>query len=364
MANFESHRDLGSTFLVFAGGLLVWSAWSPAADAQQQVQGFALERFYPSAPGGGWFVMDDLALRGGLGGAVALTTDYARDPLRVTDGTTHLPVVSDQAFTSFSFAATYDRWRLYLDVAMPLTVRGQSGVVGAYQFTAPYVELGSHPDTLTDARIGVDGRLLGGPAGPFRLGASAQLLVPEGSIEGSRADYTTDGTFRAMLRVLFAGDLAPFTYAGQLGVHVRPLDDAPSPGSPQGSELYFGAAAGVRQRVGSSAALVVGPEVYGQSAFRSFFGKDSTGVEGLLSARMEGTADDGGQVRVKLGVGPGLDPHFGTPAWRVVVGVELFDHGTDRDGDGVTDSKDACPDTPGVRTKDPKTNGCPAPVGP
>jgi outer membrane protein OmpA-like peptidoglycan-associated protein len=31
----------------------------------------------------------------------------------------------------------------------------------------------------------------------------------------------------------------------------------------------------------------------------------------------------------------------------------------DRDKDGVVDSEDACPDTPGVKTDDPKTNGCP-----
>ena len=31
----------------------------------------------------------------------------------------------------------------------------------------------------------------------------------------------------------------------------------------------------------------------------------------------------------------------------------------DRDKDGVPDNVDACPDTPGVKTNEPKTNGCP-----
>src|SRR3712207_8451842 len=31
----------------------------------------------------------------------------------------------------------------------------------------------------------------------------------------------------------------------------------------------------------------------------------------------------------------------------------------DRDGDGVLDPNDACPDQPGEKTEDPKTNGCP-----
>jgi outer membrane protein OmpA-like peptidoglycan-associated protein len=37
---------------------------------------------------------------------------------------------------------------------------------------------------------------------------------------------------------------------------------------------------------------------------------------------------------------------------------------SDRDEDGVYDDEDACPDVRGVRTDDPKTNGCPPPEGP
>jgi OOP family OmpA-OmpF porin len=355
MRSFDVRPALG-----FGAVLLAVSGVASQAQAQQQTQGFAVERLYPSAPGGGWFVMDDLSLRGGLGGDMQLTGGYAYKPLRVTDGTTHLPVVQDEASTDVGFAATYDRWRLYLNLDVPVLIQGQGGIVGGYQLTAPSVDPGSHPDSLSDARVGVDGRLVGAPGSPFRLGAGAQLFVPE----GSRADYDSDGTVRAMLRVLFAGDVGTWSYAGQLGVHIRPLDDAPAPGSPRGSELLFGVAAGPRLMVGSRTALVVGPEVFGQTAFRSFFGKDTTGLEGLLSARMEGTADDGGQLRVKLGLGAGLDQHFGAPEWRIVLAVELFDHSTDRDHDGVTDSKDACPDVPGIKTKDPKTNGCPADTAP
>ena len=42
------------------------------------------------------------------------------------------------------------------------------------------------------------------------------------------------------------------------------------------------------------------------------------------------------------------DPNDGCPAV------------SDRDGDGIPDDEDACPDVAGVRTTDPKTNGCPA----
>ena len=314
--------------IVFA----VSTAWAPVAGAQQTPQGFALERFYSSAPGGGWLVMDSLDMHGGLGGAVSFTTGYAHDPLRVTDGVNHLSVVADQAFAEIGMAATYDRFRLYLNLDSPLVVQGQSGAVGGYQYLAPGVDPGSNPDTISDARFGFDARFLGEPGGPFRLGAGAQLIVSSGNrgdyASNVPADYLTDGTFRGFGRVLFAGDIGRLAYAGQLGVHIRPLDDSPAPGSPEGSELVFGVAAGPRLPVGrdARAAFVLGPEIYGETAFRSFLGRETTGLEALLSGRFEGTGEDGPQLRVKLGAGGGLNPHFGAPEWRMVFGIELFDH--------------------------------------
>jgi OOP family OmpA-OmpF porin len=360
--------ELRAFLLLFAFAVLGSSA--RRADAQQQAQGFAVDRLYLSGPGGGWFVMDNLDLRGGLGGEVSLTTGYAHDPLRVqtSSGSEKLTVVSDLAMADIGFAATYDRFRLYLNLDWPLDVSGNGGVVGNYQFTAPNagqpftpsgVNPSTAPDAFADVRLGFDARILGAPRSSFRLGAGAQLLVP--SPNTNRSEYVTDTTFRGMLRLLFAGDVGMFGYAGQLGVHIRPLDDAPVPGSPQGSELLFGIAAGPRFALDKAGkfSLVVGPEVYGETAFRDFFGS-ATGLEGLMTGRVEGMADDGSQIRVKLGAGAGLDAKFGAPEWRMVLAIELFDHHGDRDHDGVSDGKDACPDTPGVKTKDPRTNGCPS----
>ena len=310
----------------FLAGMI---ASTSRAEAQQQTQGFAVERFYPSAPGGGWFVMDDLDMRGGIGGAIALTGGYAYNPLVVTDGHTRVGVVTDQAFADLAAAITYDRYRLYVGFSHPMVISGTGGTVGAYSFTAPYVDAGKNPDLITDVRIGYDVRLLGLSRSPFRLGIGAQLWIPN----GYRPDYDTDDTFRAMLRVLFAGDVGMYTYAAQVGWHIRSLDDSPTPGSPQGSELLFGAAGGPRFPVTctGSTVLVVGPEIFGETALQSFFGSTATGLEALLTGRLEGTAGDGGQLRVKVGAGGGLSAHFGAPEWRAVVGIELFDHNTSRE---------------------------------
>ena len=355
----SSQKSLGRVARFVLLSILV-AAWESPAEAQQQPQGFAVERLYQAAPGAGWVVMDDLTMHGGLGGVMAMSVGYAHNPLQVAtrDGSQRLTLVSDQAFTDFGFAITRGPWRFYLNLDAPLAITGQSGNVGAYQLTAPSVDPGSRPDTLSDARIGVDTRLLGDAKSSFRLGVGAQLIAPT----GDRADYDTDGTFRAMLRILFAGDVGSrLTYAGQLGIHVRPLDDSPAPGSPQGSELLFGLAGGPKIALdrSSKTIVVVGPELYGETAFSSFMGTTTTGLEGLLTGRVEGTADDGVQFRVKLGAGGGIDPNFGAPEWRMVFGLEVFDHSNDRDDDHLSDGKDACADTPGVTGNEPKIKGCP-----
>jgi hypothetical protein len=292
------------------------------AEAQPTAAGFAVDRLYQSAPGAGWLVMDALDMHGGFGGVVALTTSYAQDPVKLQRGSQTLPVIENESLLDFGFAATYDRFRLYLNLDAPLVIAGQSGALGGLRFAAPSVNLSKTPDSLADARLGFDARLVGRSDSTFRLGVGAQLLLPS----GKQAEYDSDGTYRAMLRVLAAGDDGYLTYAAQLGLHVRPVDEPEIPGSPRGSELLFGVATGARLPVGPAPkmAVIVGPEVYGETAFESFFGQATTGMEALLSGRVEAMTDDGPQVRVKLAAGGGLLQNFGAPEWRAVVGVELF----------------------------------------
>ena len=203
---------------------------------------------------------------------------------------------------------------------MPLLVNGTSGVLGPYQFTAPSVSLGTNPDTISDPRIGLDVRLAGRPGTALRLGAGAQLYFPS----GSRSDYVTDARYRAMFRFLAAGDAGAYTYAGQLGVHVRPLNDAPVPGSPNGSEFLYGISGGRKFAAANGWAIIAGPEIFGETAFYQFFSGE-TGTEALLTGRLE-SEHPGRNLRLKLGLGHALEQNFGAAQWRIVFGVELFGH--------------------------------------
>jgi hypothetical protein len=163
-------------------------------------------------------------------------------------------------------------------------------------------------------------RLLGTRESLLRLGAGAQLIFPS----GSRADYVTDARYRAMFRFLAAGDAGAYTYAGQLGVHVRPLNDAPVPGSPNGSEFLYGISGGRKFPGPPGWVVIAGPEIYGQTAFHSFFSGE-TGTEALLTGRLESN-HSGRNLRLKLGLGHALQQNFGAAQWRIVFGVELFGH--------------------------------------
>jgi hypothetical protein len=303
-------------------GMAATSAAAGHAQAQQTAKGFAVERLYPSPAGSPWIVMDDLGMEHGLGGALSLTAGYARDPYRIGGGMERLAVVSNEAFASFGLAITYDRWRLYLDVSAPLVIEGNSGTIGAITFSPHALTLGSNPDTLSDPRLGIEARILGEAASSFRLGLAAELIAPNGNV----ADYDTDGTFRGMIRALVAGDRGKLSYAGQLGVHVRPLDDPATPGRPQGSELLFGAGGCYRiaERSGGAAAWSASAEIYGATAFASFLQSTTTALEGLVGARLDARLDDRRQLRIKLAAGPGLDQHFGAPEWRVVLAIETL----------------------------------------
>jgi hypothetical protein len=266
--------------------------------------------------------MDDLNVDGGLGGAIDLTSGYARNPLVVpsSDGVQGFALVSDEAFVNIGAAVTYDRYRLYLNLPIPYLVAGTSGMFGPYQLNAPAVTAGTNPDTIADPRLGFDARLFGQPGSSVRLGAGAQLILPS----GARDDYISDARYRAMFRFLAAGDFGSWSYAGQLGVHVRPLVDTLVPGGPDGSEFLFGASGGRKMTLNSGWALIAGPEIFGATAFRAFF-SGATAVEGLMTARFE-RSGHGRNLRIKMGVGHGLVEHFGAPRWRVLVGVELFGH--------------------------------------
>ena len=329
-----------------------------AASAQPKAEGFALNRYEPSDRGSDWFANESLDLRGHLRGAAGLVLDYGHKPLVIydLDGDERSTIVENQLFGHVGGAIVLsDMIRVGLDLPVALWQSGDGGSTATQTFES------SNATTLGDARLSGNVRLLGQYREPFTLAAGLWLHVPT----GSRDAFTGDGNVRVHPQLMAAGDVGMFTYAARAGVNVRGNSDDFA-GSPTGTEVAFAGAAGVRLLEGK---ITLGPEFFGSTVVTdadAFFKRRTSPFEVVFGGHFQAAK----QIKVGVGVGPGMTRAFGTPQLRMLAGVEWVEPApekkappppADRDGDGIYDREDACPDVPGVRTDDPKTNGCPPP---
>lgn len=334
-----------------SGVCLALSVTAPL-QAQSQVDGFALNRFEPSERGSDWFAAESLDFRGHPRFAVGIVQDYAHDPLVFyrPNGDEGASIVGDQLFAHLGASVILaHRLRLALNLPIALAQTGDDAQWGGQRISS------DNDTAIGDMRFGLDLRLFGEYREPVSLALGAQVFVPT----GSQDSYTGDGAARVTPRLMVAGELSPFVYASHVGVTYRGNDDAFA-GAVRGSEITFAAAAGVRVLDGR---LVIGPEAFGSTVVGeddAFFARRTTPLEVLFGAH--------GLVarawRLGGGIGPGLTRALGTPELRALLSLEWHEPletraPSDRDRDQILDGEDACPDVPGVRTADARTNGCP-----
>ena len=329
----------------------------------QQAPGFALNRFEPSERGSEWFVADTLDLRGSFRPALGVVGDYGYKPyvLRNRDDSENTRIVSGQLFVHVGGSLVlFDRLRI--GASIPLAIAQQGSTTGGV--VAGQRVVGSTSGGFGDLRLAADLRLLGTYGDAFTLALGGRVWAPT----GDASKLLGDDKVRIGPRLAAAGDIGAFAYALSVGANYR-ANDATFAGHPTGNEVNFGAALGVRAL---EKKLLIGPEVWGTTIVSDsdgFFGKRTTPLALLGSAHY--TAGD---FRFGLGAGPGLSHAAGTAAFRGLLSFEWvpsYDDApppppppaapppADRDGDGVPDTADACPDVAGPRTDDPKTNGCP-----
>jgi outer membrane protein OmpA-like peptidoglycan-associated protein len=354
VSSTSSHHRSSSPFSRFARacGLVSASLTLLAGNARADAPGFAINRFNPAERGSDWFVVESLDLRGQLRPSVGLGSDFSYRSLVVyrPDGEVRRSIIRNSVVlhTGGSLVLS-DRVRFGLDIPVALYQDGKGGVFNGETYRAP------RETDLGDARLGADFRLFGKYEDAFTLAAGAQLFLPT----GTRAAYTGDETFRLNPRLMAAGRVGPLVYGGSMAFAIRAHDQTLA-GTELGSEWLFDAAAGVKVADDN---LVIGPELYGSTIISGdgAFKTRNTPVEGLLGAHYTFLED----FRLGTGIGNGWTRGYGSPVFRWVASLEWVPHYVeaprDRDRDGIPDNVDACPDTPGIPSNDPATNGCPPP---
>jgi OmpA-OmpF porin, OOP family len=328
------------------------AAWSGPAQAQT-TPGLALDRFEPSETGSEWFVNDTLDIRGTFRPSIGVVADYGYKPyiLLNPDGSENTSVVTDQFFLHVGGSLVIlDRLRLGASLPIAVTQDGSAtgGVVDGQRI------VGDGGSGVGDFRVAADLRLIGNYGDAFTLGFGGRLWFPTGNAQ----KLLGDGDFRGGPHLAMSGDVGALAYAASVGVIYRE-DNQPFAGHLTGTEADFDAALGVRT---ADRKLLIGPEFFGSTVVAksdAVFGARTTPLAILGSLHV--TAGD---FRFGLGAGPGLSHAAGTAEFRALASIEVVPRvqpppPPDRDGDGIPDDQDACPDVQGIRTDDPRTNGCP-----
>lgn len=274
----------------------------------QTVSGFADDRFEPAGADSAWMNLESLQFQGHLRPVVAFTGDWAWKPLVVYDAQGHAqsPLVRDQVFGHLDAALMlWDRFRADVNVPFVLVNSGDGTQIGAARYTAP------DGAALGDLRLGVDGVVYRRPDGLFVGAAGLQLFVPTGRTQA----FSSDGGVRFWPRLSVAGERGAFAWAARLGIQVRPSDGCRCNLAP-GTELDGGLAGGWHPRP----QWLVGPELIwshsiasGASALHS-----GTPLELMVGGHYTATPE----WRFTVGVGHGLTNGAGTPAFRLIGGVQ------------------------------------------
>jgi OmpA-OmpF porin, OOP family len=322
-------------------------AFEESAQAQPTATGFSANRFEPSERGSDWFASESLDLRGTVRPAVGVVADYHAPPL-ATFGDPQKKIVSSMlAFHLGAALNIVGRFRLAVSLPLVASADGQTPTRQPGD-TQPFYAAPSGGG-LGDLRFGADVRVGGRYGDPFTVAIGMRAWAPT----GSESAYTGDGKWRVATHLAFAGDISAFVYAAKIGYGYR-AREAVFAGSPfGGNEAFFSVAMGLRVL---DKKLVVGPEAFGRTWVDDRFAKRTTPIEALLGAHYSILPF----LRVGAGVGTGLTNAYGAPDIRGLFNLEFFAEAhDDRDGDGILDDDDACPDVKGKPSRDPAKNGCP-----
>jgi outer membrane protein OmpA-like peptidoglycan-associated protein len=325
---------------------------SSALAQQTKVQGFALDAFDPSVPVDAFFGVPSPAIGGHLEVRGTAMFDFSSHPFNyrnnITGMTTH--VVGSQGLLRVDASlALWDRLLVSVDVPFALVNSGSDPKDPKFDFHPP-----SGP-AMGDVRVGLRGRIWGEFRDPFQIGVSANLYAPS----GSAAAYMGEGHVRGAFQLLLGGRAGGFVWSAAGGTTLR-ATEAPLATFGGGVGWVFG-----------DDRVQIGPEAYGSVAiggprhalpFTNLGSPAEIEILGGARVRLVG----GLYLGAAAGTGPiaAIDsPAFrflGSISWAPIPAAPSRAAGFgDRDGDGIADDVDACPDVPGELQSDPAKDGCP-----
>ena len=333
---------------------LAVAAGSLAAPSHARAEGFQLERYEPTPAGTPFVAVASPWYSSTRRWAAGLTLDYGHNVLL-------------GGFFRPGFARTVSivEHQLvgHLDVAVSFLDRVQlSGTLPVVLLERGTPAFGTAPigrAAVGDPRFGVLVRLWHQPErDKVSLHAGGDIWIPV----GNSALHAGDATAHGRLHLVASGFIGRhLRWSGDGGVLIRAQQTLGfGPANSAASELQLAVAAGwtdLGRRVHVGPELVFASALVGPQAFRRY----GTSLELLLGAQYVIRQ----LVQVGAALGTGLVTELGTPDVRAIVRLAYAPTRAprprviDRDGDGVADDFDACPDAAGPTSANPRASGCP-----
>lgn len=348
------------TFLTRTSLCLLFGALCVSSSAQAQPkQGFELNRYQPTAAGEWSFAVDHPWYSSTRYFAAGVTLNYAHAPLVAGSQEVDGVFRETQSLIDHHFIAHVDLAGSFLDrvlitASLPIVLASSGD---------PAFAAGS---SIGDPRIGAKVRLYGQPyQSAFSASLGLDVWVPLRAITDDLDVTSSDQAVRLLPKLILGGVWKKLLWSGTLGFLAR--SEAVTV-APSGFASTLGRAASEIQ-IGLSGAyydevrrFAVGPEVLlttaatGEDSFSRF----GTSLEMLLA----GHYNIKNMIQTGLALGAGFVRQPGTPDFRALFRLAyapLPERKNDRDGDGILDAEDACPDVKGIRTGIAATHGCPPP---
>ncbi|MSP61610.1 MAG: OmpA family protein [Myxococcales bacterium] len=348
----------GTTIALCAAATILFAGGEAGAQMPVDKPGIALERFLPPPGTGRLFAVPTARTLDLLNFSIGLTFDYARAPLRIPppdvggDGT---DIIGNQVTGQLLLALGLGR--VEVGLGLPVSIF-QNGSTTPY--TPPLLSAFAIGDLRFDAKL----RLT-----PERWPFAAAVDVIASFPSGGSASYTGEAGLGFAGRVVIDYRIGPVTLAANAGYRYRTVPT-------RLANLYLAdeiLAGGGAQLALIADKLDLFAEAWGSFGVRGdpdgrvnpqtgMKEPDSPGAEekplealaGLKLALSSG-------LHAAVAAGPGLSRGYGTPTYRVALGIGWARVVHDSDGDGVPNESDKCPlvkeDKDGFEDGD----GCPDP---
>lgn len=197
-----------------------------------------------------------------------------------------------------------------------------------------------------------------------QIGLFNVAIVPEISLPlGDDGSFLGDGniTFRPALLIDRRFDvLWGLHLGGAIGAHIRPRSEVGN--IEVDDELFYRLGLGVGLPNFFEAHPEVIGEINGNTGTKSFFKESELNpVSPTLALKMYFDIEPGHQLVTTSGVTVGATRGYGSPDVQVFLGAAYRRWLSDRDGDGIFDDDDFCPDDPEDKDEFEDSDGCPDP---